>query len=374
MKQGLLFLWLALSPVAVFAGVQPHDSCMENGKYKSEYTLDRRCYVTDEQKQQAPYNAVVKLNEGGTCTGTIVKKGDEYFMYTAKHCFFYTDVDSDSNYVDIASIELQDGRTLSANRLMGGDRFAQFDDGTYYKIMVDKDAVGIPYVQTDSFKDGKVQIVGYGMLSIMSDKEIRRVKNGYVDYLKKYDEFVGKNDDGTIAISEQNGFTKDGGMRGLDFKSFFYNWMNEYLGDGNLKISDCELSNKILKGCQVWGGNSGGPLFNNQGKLMGIVSSGNYQIGGSKHASVGLVVGVHFNEKDVYKQQDWVASSQSQSDYTNWYTSIQQQNEQQEREAYNIEVSNAQMSKQIQQQARMQLQDIRLQNQQMMMNMNKQYW
>ena len=27
----------------------------------TEYTIDRRCYVTDKQKQQKPYNAVVEV-------------------------------------------------------------------------------------------------------------------------------------------------------------------------------------------------------------------------------------------------------------------------------------------------------------------------
>lgn len=365
MKRFLCFLFI-LFPAISFADVKLHDRCVENGKYEKEYKIDRRCYVTDEQKQQKPYNATVGLlDERGEihCTGTIVRQDNGYFVYTAKHCV-------DSN--DTIRIELQNGRTFSASRLMDGDIIAHFDDATYYKIIVDKDDASIPYVQRDSFEDGKAQIVGYGSLGIMSDKDIKYVKDRYIDYLKKYIKDAEKNNDGTIAISAQNEFTKDGGMRGLGlFTMFFYNWMNGYRNYDNLKLSDCDLSNGVLNGCQVWGGNSGGPLFNNQGKIMGVVVSGNYQIGGSKHADVGLVVGVHFDENDVYKQRDWVASSQAKNMYKDWYTGIRQQNAQKEKEAYNTKVANKHLDKVIQQENKMIRADIH--RQQTMIKTNKQY-
>ncbi len=354
MKRLVAFFCLLFLPTVTLAAPMSHDSCVENGKYKSEYKIDRRCYVTDEQKQQTPYNAVVKLTDK-SCTGTIVKKDDGYFVYTARHCVY----DGLDKLLNI-EIELQDERAFSASFVKEGKSLSDFDDWAHYKIPVDKDDTSIPYVQTDSFEDGKVQIVGYGALKILSDKEIKKVKDTYVEVLT---EFGSANDKENIKQAKQNGFMRD--------KMFVANWFGDYVGNRELKISDCELSNKILKGCQVWGGNSGGPLFNNQGGIMGIIATGNYQIGGSEHANVGLVVGVYSDDKTSGKRWNWVASS---GEAQNYYTSIQQQNEQQERETHNTKVSNAQMLKQIQQENRMQQQEIRLQNQRMMMNMNKQYW
>ena len=54
------------------------DSCTN----PSEYTIDRRCYVTDKQKQQKPYNATVGLIDVDGyiyCTGTL-----GVFMETSK--------------------------------------------------------------------------------------------------------------------------------------------------------------------------------------------------------------------------------------------------------------------------------------------------
>ena len=48
-----------------------------------EYTVDKRCYVTDEQKKEKPYNAVVALidNVDPYFTGTIVKCEKSYFCH-----------------------------------------------------------------------------------------------------------------------------------------------------------------------------------------------------------------------------------------------------------------------------------------------------
>lgn len=69
---------ILLAPYASFG----RDSCTnKNG----EYTIDRRCYVTDEQKRVSPYNAVVRLDD---CTSTIVKHNNRYYAaYCGTLCY-----------------------------------------------------------------------------------------------------------------------------------------------------------------------------------------------------------------------------------------------------------------------------------------------
>ena len=87
------------------------DYCTDPDKY----TVDKRCYVTEEQKQEIPYKAVVKVNR---CTETIVKKDGGFFMYTAKHC---TDADIDNIADDQLTISLQNGISLPVKKYMLGE-------------------------------------------------------------------------------------------------------------------------------------------------------------------------------------------------------------------------------------------------------------
>ena len=55
--------------------------------------------------------------------------------------------------------------------------------------------------------------------------------------------------------------------------------------NSKLKLSHCTYSGTGRKiGCQGWGGNSGGPIFDDRGNIMGIHTRGNRIIGGSEHA------------------------------------------------------------------------------------------
>ena len=51
MRRIILFLLFLAVPVNLLA----EDACTNPDKY----TIDKRCYVTDEQKKEKPYNAVV---------------------------------------------------------------------------------------------------------------------------------------------------------------------------------------------------------------------------------------------------------------------------------------------------------------------------
>ena len=52
-----------------------------------------------------------------------------------------------------------------------------------------------------------------------------------------------------------------------------------------LKVSNCKYSsNGKSTNCQIWNGNSGGPIFDDKNAIMGIVTRGNSIIGGEHHA------------------------------------------------------------------------------------------
>lgn len=357
MKRLFVLFYLLFLPVFTFADDGAHDGCVENGKYKKDFTIDRRCYVTDEQKQTSPYSAVVRLTDKG-CTGTIVKKDNGYFIYTAKHCTYSDNRD--------LNIKLQDGRAFIINFVKRGesvDSDDDFGDWAQYKMSVDKDDTNIPYVKTDSFKNGKVKVVGYGSLSIMTDKQIKQAKDDYGKFLVEMG-FV----DNEEALKQSGEYilTKDGGIRGGPNKLLKF-FLARHFTNEDLKVSDCELSNGGLKGCQLWGGNSGGPLFNNHGGIMGVVATGNYQLGGTSHATAGLIAGVYSDNKTNGRFRNWVASAgEGQTYYTSQKQYYEQQEREAEREALNTKVSNNQMSKQIEQQNKMQMQDAIRQNKQMM--------
>ena len=53
-----------------------------------------------------------------------------------------------------------------------------------------------------------------------------------------------------------------------------------------LKVSYCRYSSDGRQiGCQAWGGNSGGPIFDDKNAIMGIHTRGSRVIGGPNHAS-----------------------------------------------------------------------------------------
>lgn len=76
----ITFVLLVLPSIAMAT-----DGCV----HPEQYTIDRRCYVTDVQKERLPYNTVVALVEDGIkyCTGTIIKdENGDLYVYTARLC------------------------------------------------------------------------------------------------------------------------------------------------------------------------------------------------------------------------------------------------------------------------------------------------
>ena len=175
MRKTIIVL-LCLIPMRLFAN---RDGCL----YPTEYTIDKRCYITDSEKQTKPYNAVVYLVENG-CTGTIVQDNNNLYLYTAKHC---ADTDLDNKTDKNIDIKLQDDRIITATRITTGGYDIKSDENRYgdwavYQINNTQD--NIPYVHiSDFFKnpDNLIYyystVIGYGLLKIMSDKEIANLKN-----------------------------------------------------------------------------------------------------------------------------------------------------------------------------------------------------
>lgn len=259
----------------------------------TEYTVDKRCYVTEAQKRRKPYNAVVALysDEWGIyCTGTIVKgPNGKPYLYTAKHC---TD---DENYMvrSELTIKLQDGRKLSVRKNNVGNYDTEhevnfYGDWAIYSIansdvpMVEKSskwAFGIallePYYDATN--------VGYGSLKIMSDAEIADFKSRYITYLKDEQNIDAKGDENEYGFYYGGVKTYDNAYV-INFLAEEYDYWSS-LKDEKLKLSHCKYSGTgRAVGCQTWGGNSGGPIFDDHGNIMGIHTRGESRIGGSGHA------------------------------------------------------------------------------------------
>lgn len=331
----------------------------------SEFTIDKRCYVTDEQKKTYPYNTVVALitQEGYVyCTGTIIREfngSSKTRVYTAKHC---TDVNRDKVVDETITIYTQDGATYKATNkdilpeeaygnyniaedtLYSGDwaKYDLFDapddlpfttftthhSGALGKLeaseenlyVSEKPSLPLFLVKASlGLNNYNAQVVGYGGLKIMSDKEIQDFKDKYTKFLETSLKDAVKEvhkDDGLSADEMQkkiNDYETDDYNIGLVgdvvyahnpiVKEFISGTLKNALsrndcealfGDNvNLKTSFCQLNvDGYRQGCQSWGGNSGGPIFDKDGRLMGIHTRGDRFIGGRRHA------GRAYNDRD----------------------------------------------------------------------------
>ena len=281
-----LFLFIPLVSIA-------NDHCTN----PKEYTIDKRCYVTDEQKQTKPYNAVVGLvnNKGNYCTGTIIEDSGELYIITASHCT--TDRDSYFNLVPQQSINvvMQNGQQVKTycRYYSTGFDAKGVNDWALYSIQNSQNLPHVKQSALSSVPEHSFQI-GYGSLKIMSDKEIHSFKEEYTKNLLNLikDEYES---DPEMKKSVQNkdndyGFSKDGGISVFtqdfnltNFTDVMNNLMKNFniLNDNNnLKVSQC-----VSGSCQIWQGDSGSGVFDSNGDIIEITVSGLSQIGGTQHAS-----------------------------------------------------------------------------------------
>lgn len=275
------------------------DACTKPNKF----TVDKRCYVTESQKKTKPFNATVALVDGQFpyCTGTIVKGYHGYngnkateqekntiYVYTAKHC---TDSNNDGKSDTNLEIKLQDGTIYTIEFARAG-RYNTISDtnieGDYALYTIKNAPTNIPYTEiSDKWGYGSIRgiparLVGYGTLKIMSDAEIDKFKKKYASFLKSQGQNsnVGMYNGGVITNSTY-------GEMFLDFlKQKEYAYGSDLFNNNLLKVSECNYSGTgYMLGCQEWGGNSGGGIFDSNGKLLGILTRGNRVIGGDEHAT-----------------------------------------------------------------------------------------
>lgn len=327
-KLFIVFLpvFLLLSSVAMAEETTYADACHK----PKEFTVDKRCYVTDKQKKVLPYSSVADLVYKGDwsyCTGTFVygvsdkkslfnftKDNGLVYLFTAKHC---TDGDG------AIRVKTQKGKTLDLYLVRQGDYSSGGDrrgDWAIYKLNDDikndkeflKKEIGV--VNTDSIfmaNDRSVKLVGYGGLKIMSDKEIAQFKEDYIKYIiedagKKGTQLKRSDVEGdsTYFNTRTGGIDRDnpyltGFVKKLESEN------KNIFQDKDLKVSTCTYSNNVAKGCQSWSGNSGGPVFDSDNNLVGIHNAGYGEVGGTSHAQSAYDVSIiNINNKYMEKKND----------------------------------------------------------------------
>ncbi len=246
-----------------------YDRCRDNGLYRNLYTWDRRCYLTEEQTSRAPYNAIVALIEPKDgfiyCTGTIVKNPNDgkLYVYTAAHCTKRTDTNP-------IRVKMQNGNEMDCEPAYVGLGSAR-NDVAIYKIPKEHEN-DVPFVTTDSMYSGYVEIIGYGSLPIMSNNQIKAFHQAHADKLQELD-------------VDQNDFYN------FSIRGELYQTLPE---DSHLKGSfHCYLTQgpepfDKERYCQAWHGNSGGPIFDENGKLVAILTGGYENLTENKYAVIPL--------------------------------------------------------------------------------------
>lgn len=271
----LLFLYF----IPQFCGA--NDRCTN----PKEYTIDKRCYVTEEQKQEKPYNAVVSIN-WYACTGTIVNIDNVPQVFTAKHC---TDKDKDGKSDDTLVASLQDGRNIRIYKDDVGDyNFDTHDNnlGDWAKYHMNREINEVPFVHMSSDEGNyHVKLIGYSTLKILSDSDINEFRRLYLDYL---DEKIGK-DRNTSYKYGYSHFAPAVITKNRYVKQFIEDMSPEqkakfFKDSKNLKVSDCHYNQGREVDCQTWGGSSGAGIFDDNGVIRGIHTIGIKKIGGKKHA------------------------------------------------------------------------------------------
>lgn len=276
-----ILVFLSLFVVPTFCWAVGNDSCTN----PKEYTIDKRCYVTEEQKSQKPYNAVVSLKKG-FCTGTIVNINDVAYVYTAKHC---VDNDEDNEPDDKIVVRLQNGLNFYAYKDNVGDYMLETHDnrsGDWAIYRMKKSVNELPFVYIiHNSGSYHVRLVEYGTLKVLSDAEIAEFRRLYLDYL---DAVVGPDRNASYKYGYSH--FAPGVDAKNDYVKQFINAMSQetiarfFKDNFNLKVSECYYQEGKEKGCQTWSGASGSGIFDDDDIIRGVHTTGTEFIGGKNHA------------------------------------------------------------------------------------------
>lgn len=276
-----ILVFLSLFVVPTFCWAFGDDSCTN----PKEYTIDKRCYVTDEQKSQKPYNAIVSLKKG-FCTGTIVNINDVAYVYTAKHC---VDNDGDNEPDDKIVVKLQNGLNFYAYKDNVGDYMfethgSRSGDWAIYRMK--KSVKELPFVNIrHNGGNYHARLVGYGTLKVLSDLEIAEFRRLYLEYL---DAVVGP--DRYASYKYGYSLFNPGVDAKNEYVKQFINDMDQetaarfFKDNKRLKESSCYYNNGKEVNCQTWGGGSGSGIFDDDDIIRGVHTTGTKIIGGKKHA------------------------------------------------------------------------------------------
>lgn len=237
------------------------DGCKDHGKYANEYTIDRRCYLTDEMKAAKPFDSVVAFVDANYdiyCTGSIIKDttDNNLYVYTAAHCV-------QRDRFSQRRILLNNGDTLIVEPVYVGI-VKDFDIGFLRGELISVDAAVFKISQTydhdipfayiaNKNNTDNVNIVGFGSLPIMSDKQIKDAKQAFASTLKQSSDI----------------------LNNAEYAKMFALTLptdQELKGSFHCKISNKSKSNN--KYCQTWHGDSGAPIFDENGKVIAIHARG----------------------------------------------------------------------------------------------------
>ena len=285
-----------LSLVFILFGVVPNicwalsDACTN----PDEYTIERRCYVTNDVWQRAPYKHVLKMQKRSNglvfCTANMVKGK----IVTARHCI------ENNNMFDVDFVAF-DGRKIQIGYL---DHLSKYPNEYYQRdiAILEPSLWGTSFVTENSINvidDASGEInnksfinVGCGGLKILSDKEIHLFKQAYSEFLKnpnKQTVPAGEESDVLYNPIIDNGKTANLipylGQKG--FLNEFTQYLQKYgLGSAedlfhdsyNMKMSLCtdfDLSRSlglVYSNCKGWHGNSGGGVY----RVSGVLDKNNF--------------------------------------------------------------------------------------------------
>jgi hypothetical protein len=222
----------------------------------SSARIDTREYV---DWNAAPYNRYVRIvHDGSTCTGQFVSKN---IILTASHC-----IHGSTPYEIQTSNGAKDSAVVigQSNLVRGGDADYALLKTSSYESPVWFDDIG------DASQTGRLSLVGFGNLKIMSDDEIRRAR-------QEYENLFGNDDKNVPNIKWES--------NNMAFIQRLYNNIDRMIifDDKNLKKSECEYRDHgayIGSGCLSYHGNSGGGAYVAPQRLIGVVSESDMSIPG----------------------------------------------------------------------------------------------